>query len=216
MELFEKVRDSLSTAGQGVSQKAKTMTESMKISNAIKANERMIEKLTLQVGMQCVNRHLNDMDSEYSELFAEIRRIKEENQRLQKELEQLSAFKACPQCGFNNGATARFCISCGAPLSMIPSGGKKCAKCGFVNSAEAAFCVECGSPIENHTVSPIADNVANDAKDRIPEEMKEEPAPIEEIEGKAEEKPAVLCKNCGAELEEGCAFCTECGTRFNQ
>lgn len=218
MELFEKMRDSLSTAGQGVSQKAKSMTESVKIGNAIKANERMIEKLTLQVGMQCVSRHLNDMDSEYSELFAEIRRIKEENQRYQKELEQLSAVLVCPQCGFNNGASARFCISCGAPLSMAAAGGKKCAKCGHMNATEAAFCVECGTPIANQTVSAAMDTVAdmtadhagNQVVDLVPEEIKEEQA---SMKVKAEEKSESLCKNCGAVLEDGCAFCTECGTR---
>lgn len=54
MALFEKMKDSISVAGQGVSQKAKSATESVKLNNQIKSNERMLEKLTYQVGVQCV------------------------------------------------------------------------------------------------------------------------------------------------------------------
>lgn len=51
MALFEKMKDSISVAGQGVSQKAKSATESVKLNNQIKSNERMLEKLTYQVGV---------------------------------------------------------------------------------------------------------------------------------------------------------------------
>lgn len=69
MALFEKMKDSISVAGQGVSQKAKSATESVKLNNQIKSNERMLEKLTYQVGVQCVKNHLQDAESEYGELF---------------------------------------------------------------------------------------------------------------------------------------------------
>ena len=42
MALFEKMKDSISIAGQGVSQKAKSATESVKLNNQIKSNERML------------------------------------------------------------------------------------------------------------------------------------------------------------------------------
>lgn len=154
MALFNKMKDSISMAGQGVSQKAKSTTESIRIGNQIKANDRMIEKLTYQVGVQCVSRHLNDSNSEYADLFAEILRLRQENQRYQTELQQLTTQKTCPQCGFGNNMAAKFCISCGAPLPAAPTDGKSCPKCGFMNTEDASFCVECGTPIPKEAPAP--------------------------------------------------------------
>ena len=91
MALFEKMKDSISVAGQGVSQKAKSATESVKLNNQIKSNERMLEKLTYQVGVQCVKNHLQDAESEYGELFGEILRLQKENQQLQQMVQALTA-----------------------------------------------------------------------------------------------------------------------------
>lgn len=154
MALFDKMKDSITIAGQGVSQKAKSATESVRIGNMIKANDRMIEKLTYQVGLQCVNKYVNDPNSEYAALFSEILRLRNENQRYQAELQQATAVNSCPHCGFGNNMAAKFCISCGAPLAFAPApapaaGGCICPGCGFSNAADAAFCVECGKPLSS-------------------------------------------------------------------
>lgn len=187
MAFLDKMKDSISVAGQGVQQKAKTATESVRIGNLIKNNDRMIEKLTYQVGAQCVKNHLNDVDSEYAELFQEIMRLRIENQGYEAELQSLTAVSTCPQCGFGNNPSAKFCISCGAPLGQsVPAAGKKCTNCGAVNTDDAAFCTECGS--------------------KLPDEVQVE-EPVEEVPA------ANLCKNCGAELADDSLFCTECGTK---
>lgn len=193
MAFLDKMKDTISVAGQGVQQKAKTATESVRIGNLIKNNERMIEKITYQVGVQCVKNHKNDADSEYAELFQEIARLQAENQEYQRELQSLTAVNVCPQCGFSNNPAAKFCISCGAPVgaAAVPEGGKKCPGCGAVNTADAVFCVECGT--------------------RLPEQ--EEPEAVEEPEAEEEAVNPNVCKNCGAELAEDAMFCTECGTR---
>ena len=121
MELFDKMKESITIAGQGVSQKAKSATESVRLSNMIKSNDRMIDKLTYQVGVQCVNNHINELNTEYNALFSEILRLRAENQQLQVELQQATAVNSCPHCGFNNNANAKFCVSCGAPLFTIPA-----------------------------------------------------------------------------------------------
>lgn len=197
MALLDKMKDSISIAGQEVSQKAKTATESVKINNQIKTNERMIEKLTYQVGLQCVNKYLNDPSSEYAELFSEILRLQEENQKYRMDLQMLTAAAVCPQCGFSNNTAAKFCISCGAPLSAAPqtqpSGGRKCGKCGFMNDTDAAFCVECGTSLAQEPEAPL-------------------PAE-EEVPAAQAVLPANLCKNCGATLDDGSLFCTQCGAR---
>lgn len=50
MEFFGRMMDSFSTVGQDVAKKAKNATESVKLNNQMKANERMIKKLIYQVG----------------------------------------------------------------------------------------------------------------------------------------------------------------------
>lgn len=211
MALFDKMKDSISVAGQGVSQKAKTATEGMRIGNLIKANDRMIEKLTYQVGVQCVEKHVEELDSEYSELFGEILRLREENQKYRAELQQLTTANVCPKCGFSNNVSAKFCISCGAPLAAAPAGGKKCVKCGFVNAEDAAFCVECGSPLPKEEPAKAAPEA--------PAEMAEQDAspaddlPVIDMSVVEDIPPVNTCKNCGAVLDDSCLFCTECGTK---
>lgn len=187
MALFEKMKDSISIAGQGVSQKAKSATESVRIGNLIKANDRMIDKLTHQVGIQCVNKYINDPSSEFAELFGEILRLREENRKLQQELQLATAVNSCPHCGFGNNMAAKFCISCGAPLSAVPNaaaGGRTCPNCGAANTMDASFCVECGAPISPAAPAPI---------------------PTPPVGGRT-------CPNCGYSNAEDVAFCVECGT----
>jgi ribosomal protein L40E len=159
MAFFDKMKDSLSLAGQGVSQKAKTVSETTKINGQIKANEKMIEKLIYQVGVQCVNNHINEENTEYEELFKEILRLRNENKEHQEMVHKLNTVKICPQCNFSNNSAAKFCVSCGAPLSSVSplnseADGKICPNCGSVNSEESMFCVECGTKLEAAPVKP--------------------------------------------------------------
>lgn len=47
--------------------------------------------------------------------------------------------ETCAACGATNDAEARFCDSCGKPLSA------QCAACGATNDAGARFCDACGA-----------------------------------------------------------------------
>ncbi len=160
MAFFDKLKDSISTAGQDISQKAKNASENMRISNQIRSNEKMIDKLTHQVGMRCVENHLYDADSEYGDLFSEIIRLHEENAKCQEELDRLTASKICPQCGRPNNVEAKFCMGCGAPLAdaAMPADGKYCPSCGAWNTQDAAFCMECGASLAD--VQPISSGTA--------------------------------------------------------
>ena len=118
MAFFDRMKDSLTTAGQEVSQKAKNATENVRLGNLIKNNDKMVDKLLYQVGLKYYEAHGQEEGTEYQELFAEINRLKSENAGYQQELDNLAATNKCSQCGFGNNASAKFCISCGAPLNQ--------------------------------------------------------------------------------------------------
>ncbi len=53
--------------------------------------------------------------------------------------------KKCPKCEAVNANDAKFCASCGEPLSG--TGGKVCGACGTDNRQDALFCRTCGRPL---------------------------------------------------------------------
>src|SRR3954466_8517797 len=57
----------------------------------------------------------------------------------------------CESCGTENPASARFCMSCGAPLEQ------RCSGCGAAAPPQARFCMECGTALgEASAPAPVA------------------------------------------------------------
>ena len=56
---------------ESISLKARNTTESMRLNNLIKANDKMMDKLTCQIGYQYVERHLEEEDAEFKSRYAE-------------------------------------------------------------------------------------------------------------------------------------------------
>ena len=50
MSFFETMKDTLAVKSQGVAQKVSSATESVKLNNQIKTNQKMIEKILYHVG----------------------------------------------------------------------------------------------------------------------------------------------------------------------
>ena len=219
MAFFDRMKDSLTTAGQEVSQKAKNATENVRLGNLIKNNDKMVDKLLYQVGLKYYEAHGQEEGTEYQELFAEINRLKSENAAYQQELDNLAATNKCPQCGFGNNAGAKFCISCGAPLNQTPV-------------APALFCTECGNRLNTQPAQPMTytvpeadEAVETTVAEAMPEESESEKVDskevdseetVTEVDDKQEpvtEKNQACCAKCGAPLEEDALFCTSCGAR---
>src|SRR5499425_827150 len=58
----------------------------------------------------------------------------------------------CPQCQHENLSQARFCMACGAGLSV------RCGKCGTELPGEARFCFACGQQVELGVSTPRLDS----------------------------------------------------------
>jgi adenylate cyclase len=68
------------------------------------------------------------------------------------------AVATCQNCGTENPASARFCMSCGAQQE------RRCWNCGAVAPPEARFCMECGSSLEGEQApAPAAPQAARPA-----------------------------------------------------
>ena len=110
MAMLDKMKDSINAAGQGISTKIKDGLESERISAKIRDDEKMIEKLIYQVGVQCVKWHAEEAGTEYEELFAEIRRLRAQIEKEKEELRLATEVKPCPQCGYGNKINSKFCV----------------------------------------------------------------------------------------------------------
>ena len=154
MAMLDKMKDSINAAGQGISTKIKDGLESERISAKIRDDEKMIEKLTYQVGVQCVKRHAEETGTEYEELFAEIRRLRAQIKKEKEELRLATEVKPCPQCGYGNKISSKFCVKCGSSLAVKETSDvselkeKYCTNCGFKNDGDALFCINCGNKLE--------------------------------------------------------------------
>ena len=206
MAMLDKMKDSINAAGQGISTKIKDGLESERISAKIRDDEKMIEKLIYQVGVQCVKQHAEEAGTEYEELFAEIRRLRAQIEKEKEELRLATEVKPCPQCGYGNKISSKFCVKCGSSLTVKENleasniKEKYCTNCGFKNDGDALFCINCGNKLEEESrqtmPEPEPENI------RMPEPESEMLAEaisenVPELKAESESEPEVL-----ADIEE--------------
>lgn len=149
-----------------------------KLKNDIENCEKLIEKVTYQVGIQCVKAHSEESGTEYEELFAQIRalrgQIAEDKEKIRQETEK----KNCPSCGFANKMSSKFCVNCGSPLNgeaakPAEPEKKKCRKCGMVNDDDALFCINCGNKLEDPAKEEVSEKLVEDIEEALEETAEE-------------------------------------------
>lgn len=114
----------------------------------------------------------------------------------------------CPDCGEKNNVGARFCQSCGIPLTaddkVIERKNKyvSCKSCGAENNSGARFCQRCGALLDDESMPK-----------KTEEPRKEEQyhqytysERIQEFAGKI-----IKCPNCGEVLNSFVSNCPACG-----
>lgn len=150
MDFFDKIKGSITNA-----------SDTYKMNSQIRENEKHIQDLLYQIGIQCFNTYGNRPGTEYDLLFQEIHRLQDENKRLQDAIAQMNAGVICQQCGTENPQGSTFCQNCGAPLNVVninrqadpgvQQDGRNaqqqiiCPNCGAVNAPGMKFCTYCGT-----------------------------------------------------------------------
>ena len=146
MDFFNKIKGTINNAG-----------DSIKMNSQIRENERQIQNLLYQTGVQCFNNHGNEAGTEYDRIFQQIHDRQNENKRLQESLSQLNAGIVCQKCGTENPQGAAFCANCGAPLNVVNVDTQPgvCPNCGAHNTPGTKFCANCGAPLSQQEDSQV-------------------------------------------------------------
>ena len=115
MDLFNKIGETLASAGKDVSQKAKDLSGTAKLSFDIKSKEDYVQKMYAEIGRQYYEDHKDDVENLYEEMPL-IKEALDVIEDMKKELQSLKGGRVCPRCGEKVGENDAYCRSCGEKL----------------------------------------------------------------------------------------------------
>ena len=246
MAFFDEMDRKLSQFGQSVSNKSREVSEGMRLSSAIKAEEEKQNNLYREVGKYYFENCAANAEGQLKVLCDQIVASMELTSQYKQQQNVLKGMVSCPNCGAQISANSGFCNVCGSKIEKQvspapqPGAGKICPKCQKTVEADALFCTFCGNQFEAQPAAPAYEEPAAPAYEEPATPAYEEPAaPVyEEPAAPAYEEPAApayeepvtppyeevhipevtvpTCVKCGAVLEEGQKFCTVCGTKVGE
>ena len=115
MAFFDKLSETLANASKDVSQKAKDLCGTAKLTMDIHTKEDQVQKMYAQIGKRYFEAHQDDDPAEYEQM-SQIKEMLAAIEDMKKELMELKGTKVCPRCGQEVKAADAFCKSCGAKL----------------------------------------------------------------------------------------------------
>lgn len=125
MELFDKLSETIVSAGKDVGQKAKDVSEIAKLKMDIKSKEDFVEKQYAELGKAYYEKHKDDETEETSENgektpeqehFFLISEALGEIERMRAEVLKIQGAAECPKCGAKMPQGAAFCSNCGTKM----------------------------------------------------------------------------------------------------
>ena len=230
MAFFDEMDRKLSQFGQSVSNKSREVSEGMRLSSAIKAEEEKQNNLYREVGKYYFENCAANAEGQLKVLCDQIVASMELTSQYKQQQNVLKGMVSCPNCGAQISANSGFCNVCGSKIEKQvspapqPGAGKICPKCQKTVEADALFCTFCGNQFEAQPAAPAYEEPAAPVYEEPAAPAYEEPAApaYEEPAAPAYEEvhiPEVTvptCVKCGAVLEEGQKFCTVCGTKVEE
>lgn len=191
MGFFDDMNKQLTRVGQSAVKKANDVSESVRISSAIREEEDKQEKWFKQLGQYFYENYPDSNEEEPKTLYASIASSKDLVQEYKKQLNILKGAIECPNCGASIANNATFCSNCGTKIEHIPvqmpsDSGIRCHSCGAPMEKGQRFCINCGAEM------------------------------VEASSEETETKTVSVCPSCGAPVESGAGFCVVCGTPINK
>ena len=202
MPFFEDIRKKISNMGQTAVEKTKCSTETLRLNNQIREEQRLCKDLYQQIGQQYAQQYETNPDPAFESLMKQLHDAQERIASYQEQIQikkaavsqpQQSAYSTgccCASCGAPLPPDAKFCTTCGAKVELTPpepveTPSRVCPKCGNQLASDALFCASCGAKFEEPAAA-------------VPPQ--EATAPT-------------TCPNCGQSLSPDTQFCPICGEK---
>ena len=182
MAFFDEMDRKLSQFGQSVSNKSREVSEGMRLSSAIKAEEEKQNNLYREVGKYYFENCAVNAEGQLKVLCDQIVASMELTSQYKQQQNVLKGMISCPNCGAQIPANSGFCNACGSkiekqvPPAPQPGAGKICPKCQKTVEADALFCTFCGNQFEAQPAAPAYEEPAAPAYEEPATPAYEEPA----------------------------------------
>ena len=188
MAFLDDLDRKVTSLGQGVKQKSKEVTDSVKLNSALKSlgnqKKEEYEKLGEAYFRLCCEEK-EKTAPELEEFITHLKGLISQEKELQEQIQKIKNVVYCPNCNAELPGESKFCNVCGTEIKLVRKEprGKVCKNCGARLEDDQRFCTECGAKIES--------TGGTDG---------------------AEEERVHRCTKCGKPLADDERFCTECGT----
>ena len=149
MGLFDRMKEVITV---DISEKISYGTSIRKLAGEIKTNESEIRRLINQTGSRCVEKHLHETDTEYEDLFAEIRLLQDKNRSMSTQIQELKVQQAEEEQKRRQAREEMQLARQQEKASLKEQQPPKiCTQCGKSNDVDAVFCVYCGTAFSTET-----------------------------------------------------------------
>ena len=161
MAFFDKVGATLSSFGNDVSNKTKSMVEVTNLNGQLKNCEDSLREYYREIGKAYYEKTKDAPEEDMIPFFNKVKEAEEAIDHLEASIRRAKGTKICQNCKTEVSLDTVFCPNCGSKVDDVPVDntvteavlGKKCAKCGADMKPGAAFCVSCGAKVEEGATS---------------------------------------------------------------
>ena len=210
----------LTMLGQGAIQKTREVTDSAKLSSALKTLETQKKEAFSELGSMYYEIYKQFGGSVGEEAAAVIKRIEEIEQQIFEKKDQMQKVKGviyCTNCNAEIPVGSAFCNICGSKVEaqntmnyqmaaeVQQNTGKICGHCGYPLEEGQLFCTNCGTKVLE--IKMESESAVEETKPEVQTSTKLE----ENVQEDTKSSHIAVCPGCGAEITEEQAFCTVCG-----
>lgn len=205
MAFLDDIDRKISRLGQGAIQKTKEVSDTAKISTAIRGLEVQRKDYMTSLGemyYMLYRQYGGEVTGELKNIILQIQSVETELEQQKEQMQRIKGVIYCPNCNSEIMKNSAFCNVCGAKIvqQSVPISnslpGNTCRQCGAPVREGQSFCVNCGAKVEQQINEP-------------------------DVEGQEKVQSVIQrdvkngrCPSCGAEVTKGQAFCIMCGAKM--